>query len=61
MPEKKLPPLRKGIIACNGVPVSSLQKLSAASLQAVDQWYASDYDPVNDIKILFRNYKKLGG
>lgn len=58
--EKKLPPLRSGIIACNGVPLSSLQQMPEESLRAVDQWYAADYEPVNDWRILFRNYKKLG-
>jgi GT2 family glycosyltransferase len=58
--EKRLPPLRKGIIGCNGVPLASAQQLPAESLQMVDYWYAKDYEPVQDLKLIWKAYPKLG-
>jgi hypothetical protein len=57
---KPLPRLRKAIIGCNGVPPNSAQQLSAESLQIVDYWYARDYEPVQDLRLLWKNYRKLG-
>jgi hypothetical protein len=59
--EKNLPRLRTGIIACNGAVVSAKQSLPAESLQMVDYWYARDYEPVKDLKLLWRMYRSLGG
>ncbi|HUR65883.1 MAG TPA: glycosyltransferase [Chitinophagaceae bacterium] len=61
MPEKNIPPLRVPVIACNGIPLSQPQQLPAESLQMMDYWYARDYDPVNDIKLIWRVYHRLGG
>ena len=58
--EKKLPALRKGVLTCNGVALASLKEIPEESLGAIDQWYAADYDPVHDIKMLFGNYRILG-
>jgi GT2 family glycosyltransferase len=60
VPEKNLPPLRKGIVACNGIPVSSKQQLPAESLQMIDYWYARDYSPLTDLKLIKRAFKNLG-
>lgn len=59
--EKNLPPLRKGIIACNGIPLSAKQLFTEESLQMMDYWYARDYDPVNDLKLIWKAYRSLGG
>lgn len=59
--EKSLPPLRPAVMACNGVPRNRLQQLSAESLQLVDYWYARDYMPARDLKMLWRGYRQLGG
>jgi O-antigen biosynthesis protein len=61
VPEKSLPPLRTGIIACNGAVVSAKQSLPAESLQMVDHWYARDYEPSKDLKVVWRMYRSLGG
>jgi len=61
MSEKNLPPLRKGIIACNGAAVSAKHSLPAESLQMVDYWYARDYEPAKDLKLVWRMYRSLGG
>jgi GT2 family glycosyltransferase len=57
---KPLPSLRKGILGCNGIPVSSAQPLPAESLHLVDEWYARDYEPLQDLKLLWKAYRKLG-
>lgn len=61
VPGKNLPPLRRGIVACNGSIVSVKHSLPAESLQMVDYWYARDYEPSDDLKILWRMYRRLGG
>jgi GT2 family glycosyltransferase len=61
VPEKNLPALRKGIIACNGSVITVKYSLPAESLQMVDYWYARDYEPANDLKLLWRMYRDLGG
>jgi len=59
--EKNLPVLRKAVIACNGVAVSVKQQLPIESLQMVDYWYARDYLPITDLKLIKRAYRNLGG
>lgn len=61
VPEKTLPPLHTPVIACNGVPLSATQQLSKESLQMMDYWYARDYEPSADLKLLWRTYRSLGG
>ena len=59
--ENKLPHLRPGIIACNGIITSTTQKLTAESLQMLDYWYARDWELSTDIKLIWKMYRKLGG
>jgi GT2 family glycosyltransferase len=59
--EPHLPRLREAVIACNGVPVSAEQALPAESLQMLDYWYARDYEPAADLKLIRRAYRYLGG
>ena len=54
-----LPHLRKGIIGCNGISLNTAQQLPAESLQMVDYWYARDYEPVQDLKLLWKTYRRL--
>ncbi len=61
MEEKNLPSLHPAVIACNGIPVSAKQQLPTESLQMMDYWYARDYEPGNDLKLIWRMYHKLGG
>ena len=61
MPEKNLPALRKGIVACNGSVITVKHSLPEESLQMVDYWYARDYEPAKDLKLLWRMYRRLGG
>jgi hypothetical protein len=59
--EKNLPHLRKAVIACNGIPVSVHQQLPVESLQMVDYWYAKDYKPSGDLRLIKKIYRNLGG
>ena len=59
--ENNLPHLRKAVIACNGVAASVAQQLPSESLQMIDYWYAKDYIPMHDLKLLKRSYRNLGG
>ena len=59
--EKNLPVLRKAVIACNGIPISETQQLPPESLQIMDEWYARDYEPVIDLKLIWGSYRRLGG
>ena len=58
--QKNLPPLQPGILTCNGIPVSAKQQLPDESLQMMNYWYARDYEPTGDLKIIWRMYRKLG-
>jgi GT2 family glycosyltransferase len=57
---KNLPRIRRGIIACNGMPGSAGQALPAESLDMLDYWYARDYEPSTDLKLISRSYRLLG-
>jgi len=59
--EANLPPLRTGIVGCNGFSVNSTQQLPTESLRRMDYWYARDYEPVQDLMILWKAYRDLGG
>ena len=56
---KKLPRLRKSVLGPNG-PKHREQHLSQESLELVDYWYAHNYEPVDDLVVIFRNYRNLG-
>jgi O-antigen biosynthesis protein len=58
--DKSLPPLRKGVLASNGVPHSVNRSLSSESLLMLDYWYARDYSPSQDWKTIWRGYRYLG-
>jgi GT2 family glycosyltransferase len=58
---RNLPVLRKAVMACNGIPQSIRQELPEQGLHTLDYWYARDYEPLQDIKIIWKSYKKLGG
>jgi hypothetical protein len=56
-----LPKLRPAVIGSNGNSINSKQQLPAESLQMVDHWYAADYQPSQDLKLIWVSYRKLGG
>lgn len=57
---KNLPVLYPGILTCNGLPRAARQELPYQSLQMMNYWYARDYEPVTDIKLVWKAYRKLG-
>lgn len=57
---KGLPPIRKCVLGCNGIPPSKSIQLSPESLYRADYWYARDYTPAADLMIIFRFYRNLG-
>ncbi len=58
VPENKLPRLRPGVLACNGIPASEKQPLPRESLQMMDYWYARDYELAGDLKMLRNLYRR---
>lgn len=56
--EKDLPMLKPGILTTTGLP-SSLNTLPDESLQTTDQAYAKNFHIINDIKMVWLNYKLL--
>lgn len=56
-----LPPIRKCVLGCNGIPPAQSVQLSPESLYRADYLYARDYTPSADLKLIFRFYRNLGG
>jgi len=56
-----LPVIRKGVLGCNGIPAQQSVQLTTESLNRADYWYAHEYTPLADIKLIFRSYRNLGG
>jgi GT2 family glycosyltransferase len=59
VPHHHLPVLQPSVVNSAAIPHSQSQ-LNAEGLLLADEWYAKEYDPVNDIRIIFSAYKKLG-
>ncbi len=57
---KKLPYIKRGIIGINGVVNKQAHTIPRESLERLDYWYAKNYEPLEDIKIILKNYKHLG-
>lgn len=56
----RLPVLAAGILSTTGFPVNNHQS-SRESINLFDHWYARNYDWRQDLKILIKNYRRLGG
>lgn len=56
-----LPVLKDGIIAPNGQTKESRSSLPEESIKLIDHWYARDYEPLQDLSIILKNYRYLGG
>ena len=53
-----LPKLKPGIITTTGLP-RRLNRISISSLDAADYTYARQYEVMNDIKLIWKNYRYL--
>ena len=58
---KLLPPLKPGIISPTAKPVQVTQSLTTESLYTIDHWYARDYEWTDDVRLIARGYRWLGG
>ena len=58
LPEKDLPPLRPGVLTSTGLP-AFLNTLPDKSLHDADILYAKSFTILNDVKIIWLNYKLL--
>jgi hypothetical protein len=59
--EKELPVLKPAILFSNGHPAGNRLSLNEEGLKIIDHWYAKDYQPVRDLRIIWRSYSHLGG
>ncbi len=60
-PGHALPVLLPAVLACNGLPAGHPSSLNAESIQMTDDWYAREYKPLLDLKLIGRAYRRLGG
>ncbi|MEO8109987.1 MAG: glycosyltransferase family 2 protein [Ginsengibacter sp.] len=58
LPEEHLPVLKDGILTSTGLP-AYLNTLSQKSLHATDEVYARSFKYINDLKLIWANYKLL--
>lgn len=61
LPSANLPHLRPAIIVSNGMPLKTSSALPAKNIQMMDYWYARDYEPVADLRLIGQRYRYLGG
>ena len=59
--QNTLPLIASGILLPSGYPISEVEKLNKTILRKSDEIYAKEYDWMQDLKIIFENYKYLGG
>lgn len=59
--QNTLPLIAVGILLPSGYPMSEAEKLNKTLLKKSDTIYAKEYDWMQDLKIIFENYKYLGG
>ncbi len=59
--QNSLPLIAVGILLPSGYPISEVERLNKTLLKKSDTFYATEYEWMQDIKIIFENYKYLGG
>jgi len=55
-----LPRLRPAVLAPNGLTPNAARQLPTENHQLVDYWYAKNYEAVQDVKLILKNYPNLG-
>jgi GT2 family glycosyltransferase len=58
--EKHLPNIPESVLTITGKSKHEIISPRAANQKTIDYWYAQDYEPVQDVKIILRNYSNLG-
>jgi GT2 family glycosyltransferase len=56
-----LPPLRTPVINVLGARQQMAQVLPSQNIETIDYWYAKNYEPIHDIRLIVKNYRHLGG
>ncbi len=56
----QLPNIKNSVLTCYGLRTQMLHSLNEGALQKLDIMYAKNYDCMQDVRILFKNYKNLG-
>lgn len=57
--EPSLPLLRKGVLTSTGLP-AALNTLPVAALTISDEWYATEFSMLSEIRMIARGYRYLG-
>ncbi|HUQ97298.1 MAG TPA: hypothetical protein VM010_06510, partial [Chitinophagaceae bacterium] len=60
-PATGLPPLRPAVLTPEGDALHGVLKKADTHHDLVDFWYAENYEPRQDLHLLFKNYRRLGG
>lgn len=61
LPAVILPPVKAGIISPTAKPANASQDLTPESLHTIDYWYARDYEWTDDLRLIVKGYRWLGG
>ncbi len=59
--EPSLPSIKPNIITCYGLPLNTAHPLNNEALHQLNNLYAKNYDCWQDVTLIFKNYKQLGG
>jgi len=54
-----LPPLRPAVLTADGEAVYEVLKKLDESHYSIDFWYAQNWEPWQDIRLIFKNYHRL--
>jgi hypothetical protein len=60
-PKNWLPSLPHGILTTTGFPVKFSHPANRETANLIDHWYAKNYDWTQDLKIIIKSYRRLGG
>ena len=56
----QLPFVKTGVLGANGMEKTAMSALPETSVKMIDHWYAKNYVPWHDLRIIFGRYKHLG-
>jgi GT2 family glycosyltransferase len=60
-PKNWLPSLKPGVLTTTGFPVKFPHPANRETANLIDHWYAKNYDWKQDLRIIIKNYHRLGG
>ncbi|MFM2138263.1 MAG: hypothetical protein RJA57_570 [Bacteroidota bacterium] len=56
-----LPRLRQPVLTCGGWYHASVPPVPVDTFERLDHWYAREYEPLQDLLLLWKHYRSLGG